>query len=280
MLRKCLILFCLILQSIAYGNSPPAEYALLTIPKSGSHLLIKLLYLMCDLHPQWHVKPQSLQDLSADGKYPYTHFCLSAELLNFYSNSPQIKKIIGVRDLRDVCVSIVHQILKGTWPEFTGNKEKLEWFKGLSFDDQLMYVICQEYQNNVPHAKLQLGIAKSAAQAVVFCQDPNVLVCRFEDLVGLQGGGDDAVQKNEVARIADFLGLSLFPPEIEHLAAQLYGNAVNPFGMDDFSKYQSTFRSGKIGSWKKFFKPRHIAAFKERLGSALIALGYENDNNW
>ena len=276
--RTCL--FLLICIHLVYGSPPQCEYALFTIPKAGSHLLIKALHLMCDTAPQWHTEPLSPQETYSQNKYPYSHFALPEPLFGFYSHSEHIKKIIGVRDLRDVCISIIYQIQKGTWPEFTGNKQKIEWFRSISFDDQLMFVICQEYVTQPPPALLQLGIAQSSAQAVALCKDPTVLVCRYEDLIGPRGGGDAGMQKQEVQRLAHFLELNPSPSEVESIASKLYGNTVDPFGQGEFSHYLSTFRSGKIGGWKKLFKERHIRAFKERLGASLIALGYETDNNW
>ena len=258
----------------------PNEYALFTIPKAGSHLLIKLLYLMCGSVPNWHTTPVKVAKLQAQGKYPYTHFVLSDELCEFYARSPQIKKIVGVRDLRDVCVSVVHQILKGAWPEFTGNKERQAWFQSLSFDEQLMFVICQNYKQGGPFAKLQVAISQASSQAALFSKDPHLLICHYEDLVGPLGGGSEERQRKEVERVASFLGLTLSVDKIDKLVSLLYGNEINPFGRKQFSGYQSTFRKGQIGAWRGVFNEEHIKVFKERLGQALIDLGYEKDLNW
>lgn len=45
-------------------------------------------------------------------------------------------------------------------------------------------------------------------------------------------------------------------------------------------KKSPTFRSGKTGEWKKYFKDEHKAIFKEVAGDLLVKLGYEESNDW
>lgn len=268
----------LILLSLKLFAAQPEPFALFTIPKSGSHLLIKTLYYMTGFTPKWHSEPPAAEQLFQEAHFPYTHCCLPPSLLDYYARSPH-KQILGIRDLRDVCVSIVYQIKKGTWPEFTRNREKRKFFEKLSFDEQLLYVIEQEYEL-APKIPLQLGIRKVAEQVTHLIQNPGLLICRYEDLVGPNGGGSETAQKELLRKIGLHIGLFLTPQEIDDLSSQLYGNEMNPFGQGDFSRYQSTFRQGKIGSWKTVFKDIHKEAFKRRLGEALITLGYEKDLNW
>jgi hypothetical protein len=229
--------------------------------------------------PQWHTNPPEVEKWIGESRFPYTHCCLSPSLLDFYSRS-SIKQIIGIRDLRDVCVSIVYQIRKGIWPGFTHNPQNRQQFEKLSFDEQLLFVIRQEYEVHPPDIQLQLGIQKVAIQAVQLIQNPAALICRFEDLVGPHGGGSEQAQKDLLRKIGLHIGLFLSPEQINALCSSLYGNEKNPFGQGNFSDYQSTFREGHIGSWKTVFKEIHKQVFKERLGEALIALGYETDNSW
>lgn len=41
-----------------------------------------------------------------------------------------------------------------------------------------------------------------------------------------------------------------------------------------------TFRTGKTGEWKKYFKEEHKKIFKEVAGQLLIDLGYEKTLDW
>ena len=54
---------------------------------------------------------------------------------------------------------------------------------------------------------------------------------------------------------------------IDKTAANLFGNT-------------RTFRSGKIGEWKKYFTDENKEEFKKHLGKYLIEFGYEKDDNW
>ncbi len=275
MFKKILFTFL----AIKIFASQPEPFALFTVPKSGSHLLIKTLYYMTGFTPYWHTDPPATKQLFQQSHFPYTHCCLSPRLLNYYANS-SIKQIIGIRDLRDVAVSIVYQIRKGLWPEFTHNPRKKEEFLRLSFDEQLLFVIQQEYKLAPPEILLQLEIQKVAKQAELLVQNPSVFICRYEDLVGPQGGGTSESQKQLLQKIGLHIGLYFSPEQIEELSLCCYGNEYNPFGHGDFSNYQSTFREGKIGSWRNSFKEVHKEAFKKKLGRALITLGYEKDDTW
>ena len=263
----------------SYRNRSIEPFALFTVPISGSHLLIKTLFYMTGFSPHWHTDPPNSSQLFRESHFPYTHCCLSPQLLNYYARSP-IKQIVGIRDLRDVAVSILYQIRKGAWPQFTRDLKKREEFKKLSFDEQLLFVIEQEYEIDPPQILLQLGIARVAKQVTQLIRNPSILVCRFVDLIGFQGGGSEEAQKELIRKIGLHIGLYLMPSEIDDLSGKLFGNKENPFGKDDFADYQSTFREGKIGSWKSSFKEIHKAAFKKRLGQALIVLGYEQDDKW
>jgi hypothetical protein len=275
MLKKIWLLFF----SLSVFASQPEPFALITVPKSGSHLLIKSLFYMTGFTPEWHTTPPDAEQLFQHRHFPYTHCALSPSLLNYYAGYP-IKQMIGIRDLRDVCVSIVYQIRKGIWPGFMRHPRKRAQFNRLSFDNQLLYVIEQEYADNPTELQPQLRMQKIAEQAVRFMSNPSVLICRYEDLVGPHGGGTEEAQRALLEKIGRHIGLWLPADHIDQIAAQLYGNGSNPFGQGDFVDYQSTFREGKIGSWKGAFKERHKIAFKQKLGPALIALGYEKDDTW
>lgn len=92
--------------------------------------------------------------------------------------------------------------------------------------------------------------------------------CRFEDLIGPNGGGDADVQRVEVEAITRHLGYLLTPDRIERLLRKVW------------SERSPTFRKGVIGDWRNHFTDEHIAAFKEVAGRHLVTLGYERDLDW
>ncbi len=263
------------------GPIPP--FALLTVPKSGSHMVMKALHEMTGAVPIWHTKFPSLYYIPGNEAFLYTHLCISPLLERDYSDLPKMKKIINVRDFRDVCVSIVHQIRRYYWPGMNANQR--EEFLKLSFDEQLHFVIDFDYDTEAVAAEapnsLQVSMVKIVEQAIRLSKDPNNLVSKYENLVGVLGGGSDEEQILELERIADFLEIPVSQWTLSEIASNIYGDQKNPFGKEEgFENFKSTFKQGKIGSWKNVFNEGHKEAFKKKLGSALIAFGYEMDDRW
>ncbi len=257
-------------------------FTLITVPKSGSHMMIKTLYFLLNSPPIWHTKFPSLQYVPIEEGFLYTHFCLSPCLEADYEELPKLKKIILIRDFRDVAVSIVKQIKKAPWPGLTGEQRKQ--FIKMSFADQLLFVINYEYEvqdvaEDAPNS-MQASLVRIAKQALECSKKPDVLTFRYEDLVGAAGGGSFATQCAQIKRLKEFLNLDLEDCLIENIAAKLYGDEVNPFGRGGFANYESTFNIGVIGKWKQYFNEQHKLAFKAKFGDTLVELGYEADNNW
>jgi hypothetical protein len=57
------------------------------------------------------------------------------------------------------------------------------------------------------------------------------------------------------------------------LALQTLSDSINP-------ATSPTFRSGKVGGWKRAFTEEHKQLFKEVTGDLLEKLGYEENGNW
>lgn len=262
-----------------FSQGEVAPFVLVTIPKSGSHLIIKALYFMTGGVPLWHTRFLAGRYIPASEGFLYTHFCVSPALERDYSRNPRLKKIVNIRDLRDVCISMISQILKGTWPGLSA--EAMRAFKKMSFDEQLLFVINHDYElDKLSPNALQVSIAKVAEQAVRYCNDRNILTCKFENLVGAEGGGTREDQIKELKRIADYLNIPASEDSLWKISMQLHGVTFDPFGKQGFKNFKSTFHSGKIGKWKTAFREEHKSAFKQKLGEALIALGYEKDDTW
>lgn len=257
-------------------------FVLMTIPKSGSHLVIKALHALTGGVPVWHTSFPSIRYINPEDGFLYTHLCVSSALEKNYRALSRLKKIVNIRDLRDVCISMIRQIEKNAWPGMS--RETREMFKELSFEDRLSFVM--EFTYDVSEVacfapnSLQVSLQKIAEQAVRYLADPDVLVCRYEDLVGVQGGGTEEKQKEVLNKIAEHLGIFVDQDGIDVLARSLYGDESDPFGTGKLQNFRSTFHQGRIGGWRERFTEKHKAIFKEKFGDYLIALGYESDNNW
>ncbi len=261
------------------------SFCLISIPGSGTHCLTKTLFLMTGFSPRWHGSLRfeygEIFDNYSEPNFLCTHFFISPVMEKLHELF-DLKKIVCIRDLRDVCVSIVYKIReKGKWPGFADNPEKIADFHALSFDQQLLYVINYEYDPVQLKENWQVTLEIIAQQAIQYIQNSKALVVRYENLVGEKGNGTQSKQLKELKKIAKFLELENI--DFENVANCLYGNEIEPThfsGARFKDNIKNNFHNGKIGIWKAVFTEEHKAACKKKFGDALIALGYEQDNNW
>jgi len=253
---------------------PSKDYVLMTIPKSGTHLVNKLLMMLSDkksVHlvdtqefgmdkvyfpPHSHARPETLLNLYPINQRPCfeAHFNYSDLVRAYLKEKDDYVKIIMVRDLRDVCVSTAFYMDEHLDNSIGPNP---------SFDEKLLYII----EGHGLLANSVYNVEREANEALAWMKEPSVIACRFENLCGKAGGGTRNAQENQIILIANALGVTLSTEELNAIVDNLWGNSP-------------TFRQGKQGGWKKYFKHYHIKAFKKRLGALLIQLGYEKDNKW
>jgi len=203
-------------------------------------------------------------------KYVLCHLQFSRYLKTFdqVENCPYL---FLVRDLRDVCVSAVFYIDKqwpGTFAPDLG--------KNPSFDQKLMWVITQGFGKRQDH---WANFAFHAREVLSWRNKPNAHFFYFEDLCGSMGGGSYESQQESIQRLSNILDVDLSPMDIDYICNHLYGPATTSNAKKN-TQLNFSFREGKTGSWRKFFKDKHIAAFKKHLGEELILLGYEENNDW
>ncbi len=93
------------------------------------------------------------------------------------------------------------------------------------------------------------------------------LPVRFEDVIGVRGGGELARQLVVFREFADHLGVVASDERIQRAASDMFGEG-------------HSFRKGQIGGWHEVFKDEHRQCFKELAGDLLIELGYEQNTDW
>jgi hypothetical protein len=257
------------------------DFFVLTIPKSGSHLILKMLTMLTNkkhvfpglLFPQLHaftfidenpdayVSDEEMEAAFAtwkkDNVYPLAHFNFSENFQTFASKHPEYVKIIQIRDLRDACVACVcHQ------------EQAIEQEIGpCNFDQKLMFIITL---GDKPTKNSFLRIEKNARRAVEWIKDPDTVVCRFEDLVGKKGGGSVEAQRQQIVEIANHLNIDLSNQQLDWIVDNLFGVQTGP-------QIPSTFREGKVGSWRQYFSEEHKEAFREHFEELQLQLGYSLD---
>lgn len=229
-----------------------------TVPKSGSHLLKKALEMIQGCEATW-IYGESFKDEKAlkqsDKKLYIAHIFPETELARFF-DSKDFAKVVLIRDPRDVMLSFLHHVLhKKTWSY--DSQFDHEKFSHLSLDQQLRETLLFPYPSPI----------HSFPYAIAWMSDPSVFVCRFEDLVGAQGGGSAAAQKKTLLALASFIGSPISPERAEEIGATIFGNTW-------------TFRKGQIGQWKEAYTPDTTSLFKRVAKGMVVDFGYGADENW
>ena len=234
-------------------NNEFEQLAVITVPKSGTHLICKLINFFGVTYSAYH--PSDF--LKAKKKFN--------------------KKIILIRDPRDTCISWVNHVdkhLQGKWEVNPLLNKRPEFAKKLwrnrSFNEKLtatilgpslktLFMKVYPHFNNLPLCDYEIIVSLT--------REPNTLVCRFENLVGEKGGGTLQKQKEEILKIAKFIGFNLTQEKLNIITASLFGNT-------------KTFYKGQIGKWRELFHPEHKAIFKEKRNHLLVYFGYEENSRW
>ncbi len=234
-------------------NTKESLFFVTTLPKCGTHLLLKAIRLLNAKKQVFIGKSNAKQIVDSiinnpsilfHGHWGYT--IENVSLVELYG----MKGIFIYRDPRDRVIS--HAYWVDTRPP--GEAPHL---KKLNFHDRITYLIKttnQYYASYMPWRK-----------------HPQFYSCRFEDLVGPMGGGILENQLKEIKNLAKYMDISLTDENSIKIAAHLFGNK-------QLTKH--TFRKGQIGSWKSHFTEEQKKLFKELAGQLLIDLGYEKDLSW
>lgn len=226
---------------------------LMTVPKSGTHLIENLINILTGKHP-YMVRDPDFADIYGailPERYFWTHFNGTFDFNKIRERIGDKPVIVNIRDPRDVCVSSSHYF------DITNMMEDPN-----DIDEALS--ICIQYEE-IANC---FGVLYNFEQAMRAMEELDPLVVRFEDLVGSQGGGDDEAQKRTIIQIVEKMGTPLYRLDVERLGREIYGHSA-------------TFRKGQIGSWKSAFKPIHKEQFKNsKLQQVLVKLGYEKDDQW
>jgi sulfotransferase 6B1 len=112
------------------------------------------------------------------------------------------------------------------------------------------------------------AIGERLAAYTPWLDSPDVLVVRFEDLVGERGGGSREAQLKAVAAIAEHIERPLDEARLAEVCDRV------------FAPSSATFRKGQIGDWRNHLTPAQIELFRETAGEHLVRLGYESSLEW
>lgn len=269
--KSSYIVFFLI-NATTYAATPSIDhYAVISIPKCGTHLLLKTLQFLSGMKKEIDVAPpgwtilddntiKSFLNQSALLKTHAIH--IDANITRLNNNN--FKTFFIYRDPRDQIVSAAFWIKKTTreWPSHSRWSISAIIDKLIVDSGSVWSVIFKPvtlWQNK--------DITSFYNLYMPWRFEPYIYTTTFEKLVGPKGGGNKDVQIREIIAIAHHMGKRVSIHEATGIADKLFGPSV-------------TFREGKIGSWKKYFSENQKAAFKKVAGQLLIDLGYEKNLNW
>lgn len=262
--------FLIALFGVQYGFSEASTESserlfILTVPKSGTHLLDKYFRLLREqgIHVGYSMSHLSTTHLGLPKNYFYDH--------------PEVKKIIMVRDLRDVFCSLVNHLDDTSHWLHKPMVLSKNWHKR-SFQQKLGQLIdyrrrpfSQDFTWDYHGKDLPLKQKEMIERAIEYMSLPNTLLVRFEELIGPQGGGSIEEQLEIIQKINDFVGIEVSDEQLDFTLDNLFGNK---------RMKTLTFKKGKSGEWPKHFNDFLNTLFKERYGQHLIEFGYETDLNW
>jgi hypothetical protein len=234
----------------------------ISLPKAGTHLLERAV---C-LHPRLHRKmlatvwPEALErwqglsgllDTLAPGQVVVAH-------LPFELDYPAVIEAGGVRalfltrDPRDIVLSQAHYAVQKPDHPFH------QAFAGQTdLRGRVLVAIEGDPATGLP------SIGDRLERYVGWLRGPAETV-RFEDLIGPNGGGDAARQRDAVERIYRHLGFDVDAALVERVCGELFSDA------------SPTFRKGAIGGWRERFDDELSERFSARVSDErLRAYGYE-----
>ncbi len=247
----------------------------ISFPKSGTHLLDQILLGFSQVAPfsrRLHSFYAQYEGESGRKRTPQETAAwlrslkpLDIASAHLFSTPETLEQVLTpafvpyfiYRDPRDVAVSHVFYVT-----EMAKNHVHHTYYQNLiNFDERLTTSIL-----GIPNSTVEFpNIAARFEPYLGWVEQPLVLNIHFEDLI---------LQRTEtLTRIAAHL-LKRVPLQFnQEQVVNVLEQAINP-------AKSPTFRSGKTGEWKKYFKEEHKQVFKQVAGKLLIKLGYEKDLNW
>lgn len=245
------------------SNTQSSQIYMSTVPKSGTHLLGKILdsmHVRWSFHENIHLKPKYL-------KY------LKGQSANRLFNG---KFIILYRDPRDSIVSQIFFKLK-TSP----NKIERVNGKKIYMGKMSNYSLSELIEKSLDPTKItDDGVGYYASRvfdgtrmAAILKKhpDPTRLLVRFEDLIPTFAGGAKEKRRYQIfEKIVKFTGAVCPEVKIRKIMKNCWGGTLT------FSSKEPQ----KVGQWKKYYQPHHIKLFHKNYNQLLLDLGYESDPDW
>jgi hypothetical protein len=247
----------------------------ISFPKSGTHLLDQILLGFSNVAPyakrlhsfyaeyegesgKKHEPEQALAWLDSlnSNDVASAHLFARPDAIQKVCSSKFVPFFI-FRDPRDVVVSHVFYVT-----EMEAKHVHHAYYQSLpDFDSRLKVSILGR-----PDADVEFpNIAERFSPYLDWLNHQEVLSIHFEDLIHDRIAALTRIMDHFLERVPLHTNRQLILDSLEA--------SINP-------TKSPTFRSGKTGEWKKYFKEEHKKVFKEVAEDLLVKLGYEKYGNW
>ena len=238
-----------------------------SIPKSGTNLLSRVFVVVFGI-PRYFSKTITDDDFKRRGegwldsklksnRFLVSHLPFSEGLANYLENSNVIQVLV-VRDPRDIVVSNARYIHKDKTHRLS------PYYRKFLHSEEERISASISGVNGVVEGKpvSSLSIDKYINSYSGWLLDRNTVVVSYEDLVGVNGGGDESRQLEAVNRIAEKCFRVKLDSKYHLRLQQIYTSGSR------------TFHSSKIATWKKAFSKKNESEFNKIAGEVLDKYGY------
>ena len=254
-----------------------------SVPKSGTHLLGKLVNLLgiketrvrlnrklgtlaLNTDPTTHCVPvggvwPSLVPIEflgdtlmrvQSGQFIQGHLPWSERVAQLVDGLG-LRMVLILRDPHAVAVSQVQWMLERDYDP------SREYISTLPEDERLKRVITG--YSVKPKGPVAVSLRKRYEHMLPWMDHPAVYTTRFEWLAGPEAGGGRKVQFRELRNIATHIGILVADDRLESIAGELFGGTM-------------TFKGGRIDRWKSCFNEENKKLLRSEMGDILEQLGY------
>ena len=194
-------------------------------------------------------KLKRLQDM----EYISAHSRFSSHL-HFLFRLSGAKVIQMIRDPRDIVVS--HAFYCADTPSHL----LYPFYRPMDFVDRLNFSISG---GKTPQGYYLEDIGQRVQGMHGWLEQEDVLTVRFESLVGALGGAISRFNKLRFQGLPVFWGVQITDVQVANIQEKVFGAPGR------------TFRRGKIGSWKEYFKDQHIQMYNALAAEPTEKWGYQ-----
>ncbi len=247
-LRKIAFYITLCFFVLCFSSINAATDAVITIPKTGTNLIIKCIKLIKEIHGD----KEGLDWMHQWKAGKNDNFSIGpTDLKVKYIKKNAQKVIIIVRDPRDFVCALARVTRVGI-----GSKK-------LSDIIQFPGKYLSKVALNHPFFRTYNSFTSLYEEYLQWGQYSFVYTTYFEKLIGPNGGGSFEEQIQEILNISNHLNKPLTYDEACSVANEVFGGTP-------------TFKQGKSHDWKNKFSTKNIQEFNDNNHGLIKLLGYEN----